>query len=682
MNAPAKISAVEAPDADMPRWLPHALVALIIATLVVSLAAMAIWEERIRYRERAEVATQNVSHMLDLHLSSVFDKIDVVLQSTVAQYQEQLAGGKVRPLELKLYLERQQALVPEIISLRIIDRDGVVRYGAGIPGGGPVNLGDREYFLRARDGSASELIIAGPLMGRIAKQWVVTLSRRIEAPDGTFAGVVYAAIPTVHFERILASVSLGPQGAASIRTADLALVHRYPSTRNAVGSREVSQELLDMLRRHPTDGQYLARTSLDGVERNNAYRRLESYPFYVIVGMASRDYLGGWQEHSLILGGLAALAVLAIGLAAWLMYRSAERLRADLAVRKRIGTELETLLEERTRLATELAERADEAEAANRAKSTFLAKMSHELRTPLNHIMGFTTILQREVQGPRGQDHLHKVEQASQRLLELINSILDVSSIESGKITLALRDFGLAELLEEARQGLAEAAAAKGIGVQVVSDPALPARLHGDPERIRQVLNGLLDNAIKFSEQGPVILRAHRVPSDDGNVRVRFEVSDQGIGVAPELRDNLFQIFNQGDNSSTRRYGGAGLGLALCKRLVALMLGEIGCTSAPGDGSTFWFTLPLGAVDENPGVLGAGDWQRVRHVLAELEALLAADNFQAQTLWKRYTPLLHAALGPGARACDEAIDSIDFDTALRCLREARRAVPELRDPAH
>ena len=333
MNAPAKISAVEAPGADMPRWLPHALVALIIATLVVSLAAMAIWEERIRYRERAEVATQNVSHMLDLHLSSVFDKIDVVLQSTVAQYQEQLAGGKVRPLELKLYLERQQALVPEIISLRIIDRDGVVRYGAGIPGGGPVNLGDREYFLRARDGSASELIIAGPLMGRIAKQWVVTLSRRIEAPDGTFAGVVYAAIPTVHFERILASVSLGPQGAASIRTADLALVHRYPSTRNAVGSREVSQELLDMLRRHPTDGQYLARTSLDGVERNNAYRRLESYPFYVIVGMASRDYLGGWQEHSLILGGLAALAVLAIGLAAWLMHRSAERLRADLAMR-------------------------------------------------------------------------------------------------------------------------------------------------------------------------------------------------------------------------------------------------------------------------------------------------------------------------------------------------------------
>ena len=237
MNAPAKIPAVEAPGADMPRWLPHALVALIIATLVVSLAAMAIWEERIRYRERAEVATQNVSHMLDLHLSSVFDKIDVVLQSTVAQYQEQLAGGKVRPLELKLYLERQQSLVPEIISLRIIDRDGVVRYGAGIPGGGPVNLGDREYFLRARDGSASELIIAGPLMGRIAKQWVVTLSRRIEAPDGTFAGVVYAAIPTVHFERILASVSLGPRARlpSAPPTWPWCTAIRAPATPSAAG---------------------------------------------------------------------------------------------------------------------------------------------------------------------------------------------------------------------------------------------------------------------------------------------------------------------------------------------------------------------------------------------------------------------------------------------------------------
>lgn len=330
-----------------PLALTYVLTVTLIALLVVGLAGVAFWQEKQRYRERASIATQNIALLFDQHLSDVFDKIDVVLRSGAFYYQERAAQGRIDPNVINAYLTRQESLLAELDSLRIIDRDGVVRFGRDVSATGEINLSDREYFIRARDHADSGMIVIGPIFARITQKWVIIFARRLNAPDGSFAGVLYANLRTTHFDKVLASVELGPQGAATIRSTDLALVHRVPETRNAIGNREVSRELLEKIRFAPNSGDYIASTPLDGIERSNAYRKLQHYPFYVIVGLATDDYLGGWKQNVIVVSGLAGLAIVITSLAAWFVFRAHRRLRADIAARTRIAGELELAMRER-----------------------------------------------------------------------------------------------------------------------------------------------------------------------------------------------------------------------------------------------------------------------------------------------------------------------------------------------
>ena len=334
---------------------------------------------------------------------------------------------------------------------------------------------------------------------------------------------------------------------------------------------------------------------------------------------------------------------------------------------------LEELVHARTR---ELAEARDAAEGASRAKSAFLATMGHELRTPMNHIIGMGHLLASDLPEGRGRKRLATMQEASRHLLGLINDILDFSQSESGQIRIEAVDFALAPLLAHAGQRLLPVAAARGLDVAREVDPGLPPWLRGDPLRLNQVLDNLLSNAVKFSEQGCITLRARRIDGSGAAVTVRFEVEDQGIGITPELQAGLFQLFTQGDSSSTRRYGGTGLGLALCRRLVTLMGGEIGVTSLPGQGSTFWFTLrfPVGSAP-SPGaaVSGKGDWLQAGAVAGGLERLLADDDPHAVIFWGESRQILEPLLGGVGALFAEAMEGYDFETALRLLREAAAA---------
>jgi signal transduction histidine kinase len=556
---------------------------VLINLFVLGMVVLSLQRSHQQYVDRAELTARNLTRLLDQSIHDAFDKVDLGLQAAADEAERELAEGGIRAADFNQALLRQQTRLKDVESMRATDADGIVRYGAGVGPGTMPNNSDREYFLRARDNPVATMVIGRPILARISKKWVIPIARRLNRPDGAFAGIVYVNIALAQIEKAFAAIEIGPHGAVTLRDADLAMVVRYPEPGDfgsVVGTRSVSPEFLKEIEAGKDTGTFTTAAKVDGIRRTFSYRRLAGYSHLVGVGLATEDYLADWRVEAALMMALAGLLALISAGFSWLIYRAwrgqaaaaTELAEAEKRVRL-LNDELEHRVVERT---AELA-------AANKELEEFSYSVSHDLRSPLRAVVGFGQILEDDY-GSRldeeGRRLIGVIRDNGRRMGRLIDGLLEF--LHLGRQPLRVLPVDLEALAREAFAELAPGD--RRIGFQIGVLP--PAR--GDAGMLKRVLAELLSNAIRFTARNDhAQIEVGGSASEEENT---YFVRDNGVGFDMRYAGKLFQVFERLHGDA--QLEGTGIGLAMVKRIVHRHGGRVWAEGKIGEGATVCFTLP------------------------------------------------------------------------------------------